>query len=123
VADRIRAAPLRTRFSSAAAGSWVLTRPMRGSTTCVPSCTRIAPVVNRHDTRDWRRDLNRGKPILGPRRWPALLPEYCFNPRARASGPELYASLLFCGHHGAISSLFAFHHRRSAGSVHGTSVS
>jgi hypothetical protein len=67
--------------------------------------------------------LNRGKPILGPRRWPALLPEYCFNPRARASSPELYASLLFSGHHGAISSLFAFHHRRSAGSVHGTSVS
>ena len=54
---------------------------------------------------------------------PALLPEYCFNPRARASSPELYASLLFSGHHGAISSLFAFHHRRSAGSVHGTSVS
>ena len=89
----------------------------------MPSCTRIAPVVNRHDTRDRRRDLNRGKPILGPRRLPALLPEYCFNPRARASSPELYASLLFSGHHGAISSLFAFHHRRSADSVHGTSVS
>ena len=44
------------------------------------------------------------------------------NPRASASSPELYASLEFSGHHGAIRPLFAFHQRRSAGSVHGAAV-
>ena len=51
--------------------------------------TRIAPVLNRHDTRARRRDLNRGNPILAPRRFPDLLADHCFRPRASASSPEL----------------------------------
>ena len=66
---------------------WI--RPIRGKTTCVASSTRIAPVVNRHDSRAWRRDLNRGNPTLAPRRFPDLLSDHCFSPRASASSPEL----------------------------------
>ena len=94
-----------------------------GSTTCVASSARMAPVVNRHDTRDRRRDLNRGNPILAPRRLPDLLADHCFRPSASAASPELQASLEFSAHHGASTFLLAFHQRRSAGSVHGTSVS
>jgi hypothetical protein len=89
VAARIRAAPAPIRLSSAVVGSCVLTRPMRGSTTCMRSSTRIAPVVNRHDTRPRCRDLNRGKPVFGPRRFPDLPCDHCFRPRASASSPEL----------------------------------
>ena len=38
---------------------------MRGSTTWDRSSTRIAPVVNRHENRERRRDLNRGNPSSG----------------------------------------------------------
>ena len=79
-------------------------------------------MVNRHDTRARRRDLNQGNPILAPRRFPDRLADHCARPRASASSPELQASLEFSAHHGASVSLLAFHQRRNAGNVHGTSV-
>jgi hypothetical protein len=88
VAARIRPPPAATRPLSATVGSWVLTRPTRGSTTCDRSLTRIAPVVNRHDTRPRRRALNRGNPTFGPRRLPDRDADHAARPRASASSPE-----------------------------------
>jgi hypothetical protein len=85
----MRTVPALILPDSAIACSCVFTRPMRGSTTWDRSSTRIAPVLNRQDTRARRRDLNRGNPILAPRRFPDLLADHCFRPRASASSPEL----------------------------------
>ena len=76
----IRPAP-----GSTAVDSCVLTRPMRGSTTWCRSSTRIAPVVNRHDTRVRRRDLNRGKPDLRA----ATLAGPGIGPRLQAAGQRV----------------------------------
>src|SRR5215470_6403928 len=75
----------------------------------------MTPVVNRQDSR-CPRLRKRGKPTGAPTRSPSRLSDQARSARARASRPELYASLLFSGHHGATSSFCRFHSRRSAAS-------
>ncbi len=82
----MRAVPALILPDSAAAGSCVFTRPMRGSITWDPSSTRIAPVVNRHDTRARRRDLKQGKPVFGPRRFPAGASQHSYEHMFADSG-------------------------------------
>lgn len=69
----------------------------------------------RRDRRLW----NRGKPTRRPPRRPRRDLDQASRPRARASSPELYASFELIAHHGAASSLTAFHSRRNAGKLQG----
>jgi hypothetical protein len=77
----------------------------------------MLPVVNLTDARD-RLDLNRGNPTRCPARSPLRDFDHASRPRAKASRPVLYASLEFSPHHGATTSLRAFHSLRSDGKVH-----
>ena len=90
--------------------SWVRTRPMRGSLTCLRSGSGRpnAPVVNRHDIAR-RLPLKRGNRTVGPRRVPFFDADQLPNPVARFARPEEYASFEFSAHHGAFSSLTWFH--------------
>ena len=76
--------------------------PMTGSCTWRRSRTSPnAPVVNRQLKRERRFDLKRGIRARPPRRFPRAVDRFAH--------PDEYASLLFSAHHGAASSLAAFH--------------
>jgi hypothetical protein len=82
----------------------------------------MTPVVNRQASRECPFLLALGKPTGGPFRRPLLESLQLFSALANPSKPDEYASLEFSGHQGATSCLARFHSRRSAGSVHGTSM-
>ena len=75
-------------------------------------------MVNRHDTRARRRDLNRGNPAGLPFRLPLREPAQFFSARASWSRPVLNASFEHCAHQGATVSLAAFQSLRNAYSDH-----
>jgi hypothetical protein len=97
--------------------SQVFSRPIRGRVTWRSSSTRMAPVVKRQPI-GWPRLRKRGKPTRAPARLPCRLSDHARSARARASSPELYASLEFSRHQGARTSFSRFHARRSAASDH-----
>jgi hypothetical protein len=64
--------------------------PNRGSVTWWQSAsTRMAPVVNRTDRREWCRVFMRGKPTAAPARSPHRDADQFSRARASPSNPEL----------------------------------
>ena len=98
----MRAVPASTLRASFRIDSHVRMAPMTGSRMWRRSApSPNAPVVNRQLKRERRFDLNRGIRARPPRRFPRAVDRFAH--------PDEYASLLFSAHHGAASSLAAFH--------------
>src|SRR5204863_7627739 len=98
----MRAVPASILRASLRVDSHVRITPMTGSCTWRRSRTRPNdPVVNRQVRRERRFDLNRGIRARPALRLPSAV--------ARFAQPDAYASFEFSFHHGATTSLAAFH--------------